>query len=312
LEIRHVRAFVTVADVHSVRKAADRLHVASSALSRTIHDLERELGVPLLERSAHGTRLTEAGARFLNGARRILVEVDAATTRARDARASTGGPLVVGIVNPELWPTLIQAVLRRYRKAMPNVVIHLVPLRSSAIAASTAEGSIDVGIGYAVAPNHGIVVRTVVEDVLAGVIMARAHPLAGRRKVSLFDLERYPFLCSGRGETPGMVDLIFAKFRMLGFTPHCVPAFHRIGANAAAAFALVGSGVGWTLFPTGARSVLPKTLRYARLTDLSIPLPLDLVMRAEDRSLRARAFGRILEELSDERHGERVRARASL
>src|ERR1700739_3900284 len=137
MEIRHLRAFIAVADAPSVRRAAHELRVAQSALSRTIQDLERDLGVTLFARSPHGVRMTRAGTRFMEGARRTLAEATAAIARARDARASGEGPLVVGVANPELRPAWIRSALQLYRKACPKVAVHLEAMASIAMVEAT-------------------------------------------------------------------------------------------------------------------------------------------------------------------------------
>lgn len=311
MEIRHLRAFIAVADTKSVRRAAGELRVAPSALSRTIRDLERDLGVTLLVRSSRGARLTKGGERFLDGARRILAEANAAIAMARDARTSGAGPLVIGVIQPELRPVWIQTAVRRYRKAMPDVAIHLESMGSVAMAEAATRRAIDIGIGYALAPSHGIVVETIMEDVLGGVIVARAHPLARRRTVSIFDLQPYPFLWGDRAANPTMFDRIFAAFRHVGFVPQFIPAFGEACASAWPCFTLVGSGFGWGIYPSMARPALPSTMRYIPLTDLSIPLHIDLLTRADDRSSRTRAFSRILEELAADASLERVRVLAT-
>jgi DNA-binding transcriptional LysR family regulator len=298
MEIRHLRAFIGVADAHSVRRAAQRLRVAQSALSRTIRDLERELGLPLFARSPQGVRLTRGGIRFMEGARRTLAEATAAIARARDARESTDGPLVVGVVNPELRPAWIRTALRQYRAAAPHVAVHLESMASTAMFEATVTRAIDVGIGYAMLPaRSGIAIDTVTEDRMAGVIVARAHRLARRRSISIFDLERYSFLWYDRAVHPTMFDRIFAAFRQLGFTPRLVPAVGQVDANSATAFALVSSGYGWALLPTKARPAVPPTLRYLPLSDVAIPLETQLVTRSDDRSTRTRLFCRIVQGL---------------
>ncbi|MDF1505850.1 LysR family transcriptional regulator, partial [Roseisolibacter sp. H3M3-2] len=70
MELRHLRYFVAVAEEANVSRAAERLLVAQSALSRQLQDLERELGAPLFERLSRGVRLTPAGEALLERARR--------------------------------------------------------------------------------------------------------------------------------------------------------------------------------------------------------------------------------------------------
>jgi len=299
VEIRHLRAFIAVADTRSIRRAAAQLHVAQSALSRTIRDLEHELGITLFVRSAKGVRLTRGGQRFLEGARRTLSEATAAIARARDARESSDGPLVVGVVNPELRPAWIRTALERYRRAAPKVAVHLESMASIAMAEATLSRAIDIGIGYAMLPaSSGVTVATVTEDAMAGVIVAREHRLARRRRISVFDLEPYEFLWYDRAVHPTMFDRILGAFRQVGFTPRLVPAIGQVDANSATAFALVSSGYGWALLPTTARPALPPTLRYLSLTDVAIPLETHLITRADDRSTRSRVFRRIVQSLA--------------
>ena len=92
MELRHFRYFVAVAEERSFAQAARRLRVAQPALSKQIHDLEAELGVPLFERLPRGVRLTPAGEAFLADARATLEAAGRATTSARSARLSGATP----------------------------------------------------------------------------------------------------------------------------------------------------------------------------------------------------------------------------
>src|SRR5215467_1165617 len=84
VELRHLRYFVAVAEMENVSRAAsEKLHVAQPSLSRQIRDLEDEVGVHLLERTAKSVRLTDAGRTFLEEARAILRHADEAVLKAR-------------------------------------------------------------------------------------------------------------------------------------------------------------------------------------------------------------------------------------
>src|SRR6476620_8051516 len=89
VEIRHLRAFVAVAEELNFGRAAARLYLSQPALSRQIRTLERVLGCELLRRSTHRVELTVAGSALLDRARRLLTDLDAAIT----ATQSVGGEL---------------------------------------------------------------------------------------------------------------------------------------------------------------------------------------------------------------------------
>src|SRR5580704_2622306 len=84
MELRHLRYFVAVAEAGSLTVAAEKLlHTAQPSLSRQIRDLENDVGTQLLTRNARGIELTAAGKAFLDHARLVLIQVDAASEAAR-------------------------------------------------------------------------------------------------------------------------------------------------------------------------------------------------------------------------------------
>jgi DNA-binding transcriptional LysR family regulator len=96
IELRHLRYFVAVAEELHFGRAAQRLHMSQSPLSRAIRDLERELGVALFVRTTRHVELTPAGFALLEGARRALAEIDSAIEEARRATRPDRGVLKVG------------------------------------------------------------------------------------------------------------------------------------------------------------------------------------------------------------------------
>ena len=125
VELRHLRYFVAVAEMENVSRAAmQRLHVSQPSLSRQIRDLEEEIGVQLLERTAKSVRLTEAGRVFLDEARAILKHAGEAVGKARAIAGKGASELHIGD-----WPLatdrIMPALLRAYREAMPDVRVKL-------------------------------------------------------------------------------------------------------------------------------------------------------------------------------------------
>lgn len=85
MNLRHLRCFIAVAEELHFGRAARRLHIEQSPLSRTIRQMEADLGVPLLNRLPRSVRLTPAGQVFLEEARRVLLAFEQAQTKARAA-----------------------------------------------------------------------------------------------------------------------------------------------------------------------------------------------------------------------------------
>src|ERR1043166_4388043 len=97
VELRHLRYFVAVAEMENVSRAAtERLHVAQPSLSRQIRDLEDEIGVQLLERTAKSVRLTDAGRAFLDEARSILKQTEEAVGKVRKIAGKSEAELHIG------------------------------------------------------------------------------------------------------------------------------------------------------------------------------------------------------------------------
>src|SRR5687768_10462245 len=96
VELRQLRYFVTVAENAGFTRAAELLHVAQPSLSQQIRALERELGVPLFERTSRMVRLTAAGESLLPHARRALAAVDDARHDLAEQAAAPSGPVRLG------------------------------------------------------------------------------------------------------------------------------------------------------------------------------------------------------------------------
>lgn len=139
IELRHLRAFVAVAEELNFGRAADRLHLSQSALSRQVRGLEQLLGCDLLRRSTHGVELTIAGEALLDRARRLLEDVDEAVS----ATLSIGGELAARLT--QLWAPMFavaggDAGLQERRDAYEQFHAQFAPPPEVAITAVNAGG----------------------------------------------------------------------------------------------------------------------------------------------------------------------------
>src|SRR5580698_4502214 len=119
-----MQAFVAVADLHGFAPAARRLGLSPSGVTRLIAALEDRLGVRLLQRTTRSVRLTDAGARYLERARRIVAEVEEAELSAQEERGEPTGRLVVAV--PVVFGRLhARPLLTRYLERHPKVSVEL-------------------------------------------------------------------------------------------------------------------------------------------------------------------------------------------
>jgi len=125
MELRHLRYFIAVADAGSLTVAAEqKLHTSQPSLSRQIRDLEQEVGVELMHRSAHGVELTSAGKAFLDHARMALVQAEAAKEAALRAAQPARPTFALGFMSgAEIG--LLPEVNRILRDEFPGIEIRL-------------------------------------------------------------------------------------------------------------------------------------------------------------------------------------------
>ena len=143
MELRHLRYFVAVADEENVSRAALKLHVSQPGISRQIRDLEAELGVTLLIRGARGTELTPAGKVFLDHARMVFLQVEAATEATRRAAEPAKASFTIGFLSGyEVdWLPAVMSILR---DELPDIDVVITSQESPNLAAALVRGKIDV------------------------------------------------------------------------------------------------------------------------------------------------------------------------
>jgi LysR family transcriptional regulator, hca operon transcriptional activator len=143
MELRHLRYFIAVAEAGSLTVAAQRmLHTSQPSLSRQIRDLEHEVGAQLLTRRARGIELTPAGRAFLEHARSVLSQVEAATEAARRVAHPAKPCFSMGfLTGHEL--TWMPEALRILRDELPNIDVMISSQYSPQLANALSKGTVD-------------------------------------------------------------------------------------------------------------------------------------------------------------------------
>src|ERR1700744_700541 len=144
MELRHLRYFVAVAEEGSLTLAAEkRLHTAQPSLSRQIRDLEYEVGVALMRRSARGVELTAAGRAFLDHARLALAQAEAAIEAARRAGYPAKPVFVLGFLTGQEMDWLPEA-MRVVRDVLPEIEVTISNQYSPSLADALTRGKLDL------------------------------------------------------------------------------------------------------------------------------------------------------------------------
>ena len=146
MDLRHLRTFVTVAELGTVSKAALALHVAQSALSRQISDLEQEFGLPLFDRVGRRLVLTAAGQQLLGRRpRSLLGAARSLSEEAQLLRRSDSGVLKVA-ASPVQIEAVFSTFLRKYAKRYPNVDVRLIEAIGTRALVLLERGEVQLGI----------------------------------------------------------------------------------------------------------------------------------------------------------------------
>lgn len=191
MDLRSARYFQAVAETGSLRKAADRLRIASSAISRQISILEEELGTPLFERVARGMVLTGAGEIYLDFVRSMLVETERVRTQLDALKGLRRGHIRIVTIEGVVSDFVIDAVVA-FQHRYPGVTFGLMVVGSDSVKKIVAARQAEVGIAINSAPEEGIEISFRIADPLLAVMVA-VHPLARERGLRLADiLGNYP------------------------------------------------------------------------------------------------------------------------
>jgi DNA-binding transcriptional LysR family regulator len=220
MELRHLRYFVVIADELHFGRAAARLHITQPSLSIQIRDLERAVGVTLLQRTNRRVELTEAGRAFLEGARLALAQVETAVQDARRAHRGEIGQLTLGFVGSAAYDVLPR-LLRAFRAAYPDVALRLGSMTTKEQLAALAERRIDLGLLRLPVKDATLAWRTVAREPLM-VVLPITHPLATQARVPLRALAGEPFILYPRADSPAIRDTIIALCHQAGFSPNIV------------------------------------------------------------------------------------------
>jgi LysR family hca operon transcriptional activator len=254
MELRHLRYFIAVAEAGSLTVAAERkLHTSQPSLSRQIRNLEDEVGAQLLTRRARGTELTPAGRAFLDHARSVLSQVEAATEAARRAAHPAKPCFSMGfLTGHEL--TWMPEALQILRDELPNIDVMISSQYSPRLANALLKGNVDAAFLRRERGVPELAFRLLVKEPLM-VVLPSDHRLARLKAIHPRDLVGEPFVTVS--DTAPVLRVVidnYLKRSGINITPDHEADHLAMGMS------LIASTRGVGLLPAYAQNFLPSSV----------------------------------------------------
>jgi LysR family hca operon transcriptional activator len=265
VELRHLRYFVAVAEELSFTRAAVRLRTAQPSLSQQIRQLERTVGVELLDRSRHHVALTNAGRIFLRQARDILDRVEYAQRLARQAADGQAGDLSVGTF-PSADVRILPALRPLVAEHLPDLRLILHSKYAVEPLAGLQSGTLDVAFMRGPTDAEGLEVVELLREQIV-LVLPSHHALARRKKVPVKILDDLPCITMERSLSPALHDATAALDREASIRMHAVSSADNVLGH----LRLVQEGLGFALLPDSMNSLLPPGVTFRPLDYDPVP-----------------------------------------
>ncbi|HCF9567235.1 TPA: LysR family transcriptional regulator [Pseudomonas aeruginosa] len=239
MELRHLRCFFAVAEELHFARAAERLHIEQSPLSRAIKELEEDLGVQLFVRTTRSTRLTRAGKLFLEHVPRVFTALQQARDSVKAAANGFHGQLRVAL-SDGVPPSRFSTFLALCRQEEPEIEIRLFEIPLAQQVKGLHEDLYDVGFARSDEVGDGIIAEAVWNDRLMVALPAR-HPLLAYKRIPLEEMLRYPLVLADPHACEGYARQIERVLRRVDQEPliaERVASIDLMMALVAAGFAL--------------------------------------------------------------------------
>jgi len=284
MDIVQLKTLIHVAELGSLSKAADRLHIAQPALSRQIRHLEQELGTYLFERHGRGMVVTDIGREVVAHASRILEEMESIRTTATGGRSSYRGSVTIG-TTPTVAEIVTVPLVRKIRDGHPHLAVRFSSAFSGYLLDWLQRGDLDLAFSYDPQPLHTLRIQPVMMENLVLVGPPEAG-LSLDTPVAFASLQDRPVVIPSTRH--GLRTIVDECARQAGIRLDCSVEADSFGAM----IDLVRNGFGLTILPQAPiyAQVQNGTLSAAPLVDPQPSRKLVLVYPADRRVSPAAKF----------------------
>jgi DNA-binding transcriptional LysR family regulator len=272
IDVRQLRAFVTVAESGSFTRAAGSLNLSQPALTVQIRKLEEGLGLRLFDRNTRSVALTRSGRELLPALGRILRELDGVVAETRQLSTMQRGIVRLAVL-PSFASGVLPEIIAEFRRRHPGIGFSIRDVIASRVAELVVAGEADLGL------TGGVVAGPDLEILLRGTdrmhaVYPEGHALAQRAAIGIADLACHPLVLMDQATSVRQV--VDAAFAAAGIAP-------LVGAEVtymASAVGMVRAGLGVAILPGSAMEVrAERSLRSQRIEGEGFARPIAVVKR---------------------------------
>ena len=198
-ELRHIRAFLKIAETRNFTRAANDLHVSQSALTVQVQQLEESLGVRLFDRNKRGVTLTAAGKDVFGPLQRLFNDAQTIVEHARDlSSASTGFVSIAAL--PTVCAGPLPELVRSFLESHPGIRVQISDVIAERVREAVLKREVDFGIGTLHGRDAELRATPLFQDRLV-VFTPPGHPLSEKRTVTLREASAHGLILPGRASS---------------------------------------------------------------------------------------------------------------
>jgi DNA-binding transcriptional LysR family regulator len=280
LDLRQLRYFIAVAETENVGRAAEKLHISQSPLSRQIKQLEDQLGVLLFERNKQRLHLTQEGRDLLSEARALMANASRVEAFGRRLGTGKAGRLAIGYVEGAMHANILSPALQRFRRGSPSVALSLQGLGTSVQFEHLRQRTLDLGFTYR-APEHAEDLSSVlIADEPLVLAMHKDDPLRKLKRILPEQLDHRPWIAVVRQPVDTVRAALLAGCQRAGFTPDIVYET----SDPLSSLQLVSAGVGLAVVQASlGKAHALEGIVFRELPWLDLRVSMHLVWRTDEQ-----------------------------
>lgn len=276
LDVRSLRQFVTVAECEHIGRAAARLNISASPLSRAMRKLEDEVGLPLFERVGRGIRLTTGGRELMENARELLRASERLQADLRRRSAGDAGLVAVGHMPGALYNGVLPSAIRRLRDLHPAIRVGFEVMPEEVQLEELRNGRLDLCVGTGSLPMGDLRSATFATERYR-LILPAGHPLAAVATLTRAHLAEAEWLIT----PPRSANSLRAKFLAACDEIGIVPRISYVAGDMISALALVAHGLGICVVQEGLAQFADRRIVVRPLPLMRLETEFRIVWRPE-------------------------------